>query len=190
MHRALGFVASLVLIAAALVPPSTAQAACLVASVKKCDGKPMIDIDVTAKSVLRSGGRIAYTLDYTMTSTPSFAPYWGTFWVGGRFPAGTRGLSRATLFDATGARVAVLTCRKHSDGVWCAAGSTMPNRGKVVFDAKSPSGGSGTSTARLGFDSFESLTREQSTRRYSRQAAREKFCNHRFNTSVTTAANS
>ncbi|GAA2863448.1 hypothetical protein GCM10010517_22500 [Streptosporangium fragile] len=190
MRRVLGIVASLALIAASLIPPTTAEAACLVAAARKCPGQPLIDIDVTAGSASRADGRIVYTLGYSMTWTPSFAPYWGVFWVGGRFPAGAQGPSRATLFDDAGKRVAVLTCRKHSDGVWCRAGGRIPNRGKVIFSARMPADARGAGTAALGFDSFEVLDREESMRDYSRKAARAKFCNHRFSTSVTTTADS
>ncbi|MFI6511118.1 hypothetical protein ACIBCT_26220 [Streptosporangium sp. NPDC050855] len=188
MRRALGIVAGLVLVAAALVPPQ-AQASCVTAA-KKCRGEPLIGIELVAGAVPRAGdgGRVSYTLDYAMTLTPSFAPYWGDFWVGGRFPRGARGPATATLLDGTGRRLAVLACREHADGVWCAAGSHLPPRGRIVFTTRLAPDGPGT--ARLGFDSFEGLDREQSERRRTRAQARERFCNHRFTTTVTTTPDS
>ncbi|MER5643307.1 hypothetical protein [Streptosporangium sp. NPDC002524] len=188
MRRVIGIATGLVLIAAALSPLPQAQASCVTAA-RKCQGAPLIGIEVTggAVPVPASGGRISYTLDYSMTWTPSFAPYWGAFWVGGRFPKGARGPSRAVVLDATGERVAVLRCREHSDGVWCAAGSHVPHRGRIVFTARlAPGAGTGAAAARLGFDSFEGLDQEESARRFSRTLAREKFCEHRFTTTVTT----
>ncbi|MGC5010437.1 hypothetical protein ACLQ2R_06690 [Streptosporangium sp. DT93] len=188
MRRALGIAVGLVLVAAALTPPQ-AQASC-VTEAKKCGGKPLIGIEVAAKAVPRATGsrRISYTLDYTMTPTPSFAPYWGDFWVGGRFPRGARGPTTATLLDATGRRLAVLACRRHADGVWCAAGSHLPHRGRIVFTARIAPGG--PATARLGFDSFEALDRGQSERRRTRAQARATFCNHRFTTIVAMTPDS
>ncbi|MEU4835866.1 hypothetical protein [Streptosporangium sp. NPDC023615] len=188
MRRALGIAVGLVLVAAALTPPQ-AQASC-VTEARKCRGGPLIDIEVAAKAVPHApgSGRISYTLDYTMALTPSFAPYWGDFWVGGRFPRGARGPATATLLDVSGRRLALLTCREHADGVWCAAGSHLPHRGRVVFTARLASGG--PATARLGFDSFEGLDRGQSERRRTRAQAREKFCNHRFTTTVAMTPDS
>jgi hypothetical protein len=185
MRRALGIAAGLVLIAAALSPLPQAQASCVTAA-RKCQGEPLIGIELAAGAVPRpdAGGRVSYTLDYSMNWTPSFAPYWGTFWVGGRFPKGARGPAEAVMLDATGGRLAVLRCRKHSDGVWCAAGSHVPHRGRIVFTARlAPGTGA---EAELGFDSFEGLDREESGRRFSRAKARERFCNHRFTTTVMT----
>ncbi|MER5627581.1 hypothetical protein ABT061_41830 [Streptosporangium sp. NPDC002544] len=186
MRHALGIAAGLALIAVALSPLPHAQASC-VSVTRKCQAEPLIDIKVAARATppAAPSGQVSYTLDYSMTLTPSFAPYWGTFWVGGRFPAG-RGPTRAVLLDAAGKRVAVLRCREHSDGVWCAAGSHIPHRGRVVLTA--PTGGKGVT--RLGFDSFEALDRKESERRFSRREARERFCNHRFTTTVTTTPDS
>ncbi|WP_436757323.1 hypothetical protein [Streptosporangium sp. V21-05] len=189
MRRVLGIAAGLALIAAALSPLPQAQASCVNAA-KKCQGAPLIGIEVTGGAVPHpdSTGRVSYTLDYSMTWTPSFAPYWGAFWVGGRFPEGARGPSRAVVLDGAGERVAVLRCRERFDGVWCAAGSHVPHRGRIVFTARlAPGTGTGTGTAaRLGFDSFEGLDRKESALRLSRTRARERFCEHRFTTTVTT----
>lgn len=187
MRRVLGITAGLALIAAALSPLPQAQASCVTAA-RKCQGAPLIGIEVTGGAVPGpdSKGRISYTLDYSMTWTPSFAPYWGAFWVGGRFPKGARGPARAVLLDDAGERVAVLRCREHSDGVWCAAGSHVPHRGRIVFTARLAPGTEARTAARLGFDSFEGLDREESARRLSRTQAREGFCEHRFTTTVTT----
>ncbi|WP_329083546.1 MULTISPECIES: hypothetical protein [unclassified Streptosporangium] len=185
MRRALGIAAGLALIAAALSPLPQAQASCVTAA-GKCQEKPLIGVELTAGAVPRpdSSGRVSYTLNYSMTWTPSFAPYWGAFWVGGRFPKGARGPTRAVLLDTTGGRLAVLRCREHSDGVWCAAGSHVPHRGRIVFTTRLAPGAD--ATARLGLDSFEGLDREEAGRRLSRAQARERFCNHRFTTTVTT----
>ncbi|MFF3442570.1 hypothetical protein [Streptosporangium sp. NPDC002721] len=187
MRRALGIAAGLALIAAALSPLPQAQASC-VTEARKCQGKPLIGIEVTAGAVPRpdSAGRVSYTIDYSMTWTPSFAPYWGAFWVGGRFPEGARGPTRAVLLDGSGERIAVLRCRERSDGVWCPAGSHLPHRGRIVFTARLAPGTEARAVARLGFDSFEGLDRKESELGLSRAQARERFCEHLFTTTVTT----
>ncbi len=187
MRRALGVAAGLALIAAALSPLPQAQASCVTAA-RKCQGEPLIGIELTAGAAPRpdSQGRVSYALDYSMTWTPSFAPYWGAFWVGGRFPEGTRGGVRAVLIDGADGRVSVLRCRERSDGVWCAAGSHVPHRGRIVFTTRLAPGTETKAAARLGFDSFEGLDREESGRGFSRAQARERFCEHRFTTTVTT----
>ncbi|MEU8380380.1 hypothetical protein [Streptosporangium sp. NPDC048865] len=187
MRRALGIAVGLLLIAAALSPLPQAQASCVTAA-RKCQAKPLIGIEVTAGAVTRpdAAGRVSYTLDYSMTQTPSFVPYWGAFWVGGRFPEGTRGPTRAVLLDGAGERIAVLRCRERSDGVWCAAGSHVPHRGRIVFTTRLAPGTGAGAGARLGFDSFEGLGREESESGLSRAQARERFCEHLFTTTVTT----
>jgi len=190
MRRALGIAAGLALIGAALFPPP-ASAGCLTEA-RKCQGGPLIDIKLTAGTLPRTtgGGQVSYVLDYSMSWTPSFAPYWGAFWVGGRFPAGVKGPAKAVLLDTADRRVAVLRCREHSDGVWCAAGSHLPHRGKVVLTAALADQPGGKAVARLGFHSFEGLGRGDSERRLSRREARERFCEHRFTTTVTTTMDS
>ncbi|MEV7006552.1 hypothetical protein [Streptosporangium sp. NPDC051022] len=187
MRRVLGLTAGLTLIAVALSPVASAEAACLGAA-RKCSRDPLITIDVAAKGTPRvpQGGRVTYTLKYSMTWMESFAPYWGSFWVGGRFPKGARGPAKATLYDTAGKRIATLPCREYSDGVWCEAGSEIPHEGKVVLTARLARHGGGAAVAKLGFDSFDGLNQQEFERHYKRERAREKFCNYRFTKTVVT----
>jgi hypothetical protein len=194
VRRVLGLAAGLALIGAALSPPAPAQATCTVAAVKKCQGHPLIDIDVAVRATPHAhpGGRVTYVLNYSMTWTPSFAPYWGAFWVGGRFPKGAQTPSKATFFDATGKKLATIPCRRHSDGVWCDTGGQVPHhgqiprQGKIVFTARLAPKSGGAAVAKLGVDSFEGLNEAEFARHYSRKRSQEKFCNHRFAKAVTT----
>ncbi|MEV8632749.1 hypothetical protein AB0395_13920 [Streptosporangium sp. NPDC051023] len=187
MRRALGLTAGLALIAVALSPVAPAQAACLSAA-KKCQRDPLITIKVTAKGTPRvpQGGRVTYTLDYSMTWMESFAPYWGSFWVGGSFPRGAKGPEKATIFDTAGKRIATFPCREYTDGVWCAAPGDIPHEGRVVLSARLARHGGATAVARLGFDSFDGLNQQDSERHDSRARSRELFCNYRFTKTVTT----
>ncbi|ACZ89061.1 hypothetical protein [Streptosporangium roseum] len=191
MRRVLGIAAGLALIAAALSPITPAEASCLDAA-KKCGRDALIAIDVKAKGTPRAhpGGRVTYVLDYSMTWTPSFAPYWGSFWVGGKFPRGAQGPARAVLFDEKGKRLAAFTCRRHSDGVWCDTGGAIPHRGRIVLSARLARGGAGAAVAKLGFDSFDGLNKEQSARHLNREKSRAEFCNYRFTRTVTTRVDS
>ncbi len=187
MRRALGLTAGLALTALALSPIAPAEAACLDAA-KKCGRDPLITIGVVAKgtSHVPQGGRVTYTLDYSMTWMESFAPYWGSFWVGGSFPRGAKAPAKATLFDTAGKRLATFPCRKYTDGVWCAARGEIPHQGRVVFSARLARHGGGAARARLGFDSFDGLNEQEFARHYSRERSREKFCNYRFTKTVIT----
>ena len=90
MRRALGIAAGLALIAAALSPLPTAQASCLSAT-GEYQARPLIGIEVAARTTPPALERTGLLHprphpDHTMTLTPSFAPYWGAFWVRGRSP--------------------------------------------------------------------------------------------------------
>ncbi|MGV9775483.1 hypothetical protein [Streptosporangium sp. NPDC003464] len=189
--RVFGVAVGLALIAAALSPVAPVEAACL-GAVKKCGRDALIAIDVRAKGTPRAhpGGQVTYVLDYSMTRTPSFAPYWGSYWVGGRFPRGARGPARAVLFDGTGRRLAAFPCRGHSDGVWCDTGGRIPDRGRIVLTARLARGATAAAVARVGFDSFDGLNEQEFARHLNRQKSREKFCNYRFTRTVTTAVDS
>lgn len=187
MRRALGLTAGLALVAVALSPIASAEAAC-VGTAKKCQRDPLISIRVAAKATphVHQAGRVTYTLNYSMTWMESFAPYWGSFWVGGKFPKGARGPAKATLFDTAGRRVATFPCGKYPDGVWCAAGGEIPHKGRIVLTARLPRHSAKTAVAKLGFDSFDGLSKQEFARHDSRQKSRERFCNYRFTKTVTT----
>jgi hypothetical protein len=198
VRRVLGLAAGLALIGAALLPPVPAQATCSTAVVKKCHGAPLIDVDVAVRATpgAHPGGRVTYVLNYSMAWTPSFAPYWGAFWVGGRFPKGAQAPGKAVLFDVTGKKLATFPCHKYSDGVWCDTGGQIPHhgqiprQGKVVFTARLAPKTRGAAVAKLGVDSFEGLNADEFARHYSRKVSQQKFCNHRFTRTVTTAVDS
>ncbi|WP_326823889.1 hypothetical protein [Streptosporangium sp. NBC_01756] len=187
MRRALGIAVGLVLIAAALSPIGPAEATCL-ATVKKCGRDALVAVDVVAKGTPQAspGGRVTYVLDYAMTWTPSFAPYWGSFWVGGSFPRGAKGPTGATLLGEDGERIATFACHRYADGVWCDTRGRIPHQGRIVLTAHLPRGATGAAVARLGFDSFDGLNKEQFTRHLDRERSRERFCNYRFTRTVTT----
>ncbi|MFF0308562.1 hypothetical protein ACFYSC_14090 [Streptosporangium sp. NPDC004379] len=186
MRRALGLAAGLTLVATALSPASSADAGCL--SARKCEREALIAFDLTVRGASRAapGREVTYVLDYSTTWTPSFAPYWGYQWVGGSFPKGARGPSRATLFDTAGRRLATFPCGRYADGVWCEARGGLPRQGRVVLSARLPAGARGAAAATLGFDSFDGLNERDHARRHSRAQARAKFCNYRFSRTVTT----
>ncbi|GAA4230370.1 hypothetical protein FHR32_007015 [Streptosporangium album] len=191
MRRALGISVGLALIAAALSPIGPAEATCL-NTVRKCGRDALIAIDVVAKGTPHAspGGRVTYVLDYSMTWTPSFAPYWGSFWVGGRFPQGAKGPTGAVLLGEDGKRLATFTCGKHADGVWCDTRDRLPHQGRIVLTARLPRKATGAAVAKLGFDSFDGLNKEESARHLDREKSREKFCNYRFVRTVTTTVKS
>nr|BFE79804.1 hypothetical protein GCM10020093_024050 [Planobispora longispora] len=101
MRRVLGLATGLVLASTALVPAASAApvpaaagagragAACRT-DAGKCGRDPLIAIAVKVRATpaARPGGKVTYVIDYSQTWTPSFAPYWGALWVGGRFPKG------------------------------------------------------------------------------------------------------
>ncbi|GII02016.1 hypothetical protein [Planobispora takensis] len=181
MRRVLGLTAGLALTLTGLAPAVPVAAAPVSA-----DPLISIAVKVRATPTARPGGKVTYVIDYSQTWTPSFAPYWGAFWVGGRFPAGARGPSKATLYDTAGKRLAVLPCRRYADGTWCDAHVQMPHQGRIVMSARLPARAKRTATARLGFDSFEPLNEAQYARHYSRKQARERFHEFRFTKPVTT----
>ncbi|GIH94787.1 hypothetical protein ACFFMN_24165 [Planobispora siamensis] len=185
MRRVLGLTAGLALAFTALAPAAPAATASAPASAP-ADPLISIAVKVRATPLARPGGRVTYVIDYAQTWTPSFAPYWGAFWVGGRFPAGARGPSKATLYDTAGKRLAVLPCRRYADGTWCDAHVRMPHQGRIVMSARLSAKAGRTATARLGFDSFEPLNEAQYARHYSRKQARERFREFRFTKTVTT----
>ncbi|MBG0833206.1 hypothetical protein HS041_36500 [Planomonospora sp. ID67723] len=197
MRRVLGLAAGLLLTSTALAPVAPAAAApagtardaaaCRTAA-GKCERDPFIGITVKVRAtpVARAGGKVTYVVDYSQVWTPSFAPYWGAFWVGGRFPAGARGPARAVLYDTAGKRLAVLPCRRHADGTWCDAHVQMPHQGRVVMTVRLPAAARGKAAARLGFDSFETLNEAEYARHYGRKRLREKFCEFRFTKTATT----
>ncbi|MGV9600621.1 hypothetical protein ACWDR1_28555 [Streptosporangium sandarakinum] len=186
MRRALGLAAGLTLVATALSPASPADAGCL--SARKCEREALIVFDLTVRGASRAapGREITYVLDYSTTWTPSFAPYWGSYWVGGSFPKGARGPSRAVLFDTAGKRLATFPCGRYADGVWCETRGRIPNQGRIVLSARLPARGHGKARATLGFDSFDGLNAQDHARRHTRAQARAKFCNYRFSRTVTT----
>ncbi|WP_068923878.1 hypothetical protein [Planobispora rosea] len=195
-----GLVAGLALVSAAPAPAAAAQAVPVSAAAcrtdtAECGRDPLISIAVKVRATpaVRPGGRVTYVIDYSQTWTPSFAPYRGAFWVGGRFPEGARGPSRAVLYDTAGKRLAVLPCRRYADGTWCDAHGPMPHRGRVVMSARLPAPAKGTATAgraKLGFDSFEALDEAEYARHRGRRELRERFCEFRFTESVTTRVRS
>ncbi|GAA3104954.1 hypothetical protein [Streptosporangium carneum] len=187
MRRALGLTAGLALVAVALSPIAPAEAACLTTA-KKCQRDALITIDVAAKATPRvpQGGRVTYTLGYSMKWMESFAPYWGSFWVGGTFPKGARTPAKAALLDSAGRRIATLPCRRYADGVWCRVRGEIPHQGKVVLTARLARHGGGVALAKLGFDSFDGLNEQEFERRDGRLRSREKYCNFRFTRTVTT----
>ncbi|GHH63891.1 hypothetical protein GCM10017673_05480 [Streptosporangium violaceochromogenes] len=186
MRGALVLTAGLALAAVALSPLPAAGAACA-GPAKDCRRGRLITIGVKAKgpSHALGGARVTYTLRYSMTWMESFAPYWGSFWVGGRFPKGARGPARATVFDASGRRFGAFPCRRYADGVWCDVGGDIPHRGRVVLTARLARH-AGTAVARLGFDSFDGLNEREAARDDGRAVSREKYCNFRFVKTVTT----
>ncbi|GAA3447083.1 hypothetical protein [Planomonospora venezuelensis] len=197
MRRVLGLATGLALTSTALVPAAPAAAAppgaaysaaaCRTAAVE-CERDPLIAVAVKVRATpaARPGGKVTYVVDYSQTWTPSFAPYWGAFWVGGRFPAGARGPARAVLYDTAGKRLAVLPCHRYADGTWCDAHGRMPHQGRIAMAARLPSDAKGKATARLGFNSFETLNEAEYARHHGRKKLREKFCEFRFTRTAVT----
>nr|BFE79805.1 hypothetical protein GCM10020093_024060 [Planobispora longispora] len=54
------------------------------------------------------------------------------------------------------------------------------------MSARLPATAKGTVTARLGFDSFESLNEAEYARHHGRKKLREKFCEFRFTKTAAT----
>ncbi|MER7128755.1 hypothetical protein [Streptosporangium saharense] len=187
-----GLTAGLALVAVALTPLAPAQAATCVSAVKKCERDPLVKIKFKANGTPRvhQGGRVTYTLDYTMTWAESFAPYWASFWVGGSLPKGARTPRSATLLSTSGKRLATFPCHTYRDGVWCEIPSDVshpvPYRGTIVLKTTLARHGGRTATARLGFDSVDGLGQRDFERNYSRTTSHDRFCAFRSTRTVVT----
>ncbi|MEU1731955.1 hypothetical protein [Streptosporangium sp. NPDC020145] len=196
MRRALGLTTGLALVAVALSPIAPAQAATCVSAVEKCEREPLVKIKLKAKGTPRvhQGGRVTYTLDYSMTWMESFAPYWASFWVGGTLPRGAKAPRTATLMDPSGRKVATFPCHRYRDGLWCEVPSDVskpvPHKGRIVLSTTLARHGGRTAVARLGFDSVDGLGQKDFERHYGRAAARDRFCVFRFTKTVVTKVRS